>query len=271
MRGPERDAPDPQIVFHEDYWGDTLEFPPTLPRLSTSRAKLERSQTLMLDIVPRIVAGELRGPVITQGQSNPSDPELARSSPHNMPGCVLLVDLEFLRPLDSYPEGDSRSFECDERSGQPSDQPASTRVILQHTKFIALKQPHYHAGLIDYSNDTYRYHRSVRITQLFPAKGGISTARDVLDCIVPQPGVKSDGKRLVTLAPFSELCYDIHIGQSYLRTDYSKHSPSELSGFLRLRSLEICLPGEPPLSSQEKLPRGLGWLASGFLSSDYND
>jgi hypothetical protein len=209
---------------------------------------MKTMKALLATQVPRIVSGEVQGQVLSAGRFKCTDPDLCRTSAANMPGAVLITDTETLSPIDS------KLHQLLGDRGDPLDQTASTRKLLQKARYVNDRTIGYAKGRLRYSNDTQAYERTVSICSLLPNRRGTATPRDLL--------TYSEADGLIHyLPPSVELGHDVQIGTTY---DYPVYGALGLiSGYKlrRLTSVEVCIPGEPIEASMPSITRALGHLA----------
>lgn len=249
---------DPDRVFTEAYWGDIRPKAERLRSIPVSGKNKRTAYKLLASLVPKIVSGDLHGQVKKNGHFNPTDPDLSKSSIINMPGTVLISDLEYLIPISSY---DKAQLKHPWRNGfgDPRDQNASTRHLLQRGRRISDGTADYSRGRIIYSNQTHEYQRIVSINILLTNQRGTTSPQDLLVCSLPTSDRES--KPLVILSPSIYLSRDVEVGESYVRPGTDPLEGNTELGFQRYTSLEICMQGKPAEARIGLLSKALGSFA----------
>lgn len=248
----------PDRVFSDKYWGEIQPPPHLLIQPPSPRRFRQAAKHMLIDVVPLVVSGDISGQVLERGRFNPSDPDLARASAHNMPKTVLIADIEGLRPLDSFSET-QRNHPYFAGRGEPLDQASSTRHLLQVAKKTKDDMAEYQKGRVIYSNDEYKYSRTVSINTLVPNRQPTSTPYGLRICTLPiQPDTPGGHLQLTRRADLYE---DVQIGESYEHTAVDSRGRATYLGIKRLISLEVCMQGEPAQEPASAFSRG--WVLGG--------
>lgn len=228
---------DPNIVFTPEYWGEAIAFSEDVADdfpFPSARNSRQASQALS-PVIDKIISGELTGHTMAKGVVyDPLDEDLARTSVYNMPGSVLVADIERVRPIASERDPEPRRT----MTTDPEHVFSSPRGLLQTRTKLSEEGRLYGAGRAElkFNNGELVYRRVAAVVIN-------ATAKRLLVPFTPFGAVNiatPSGHQETSVGstyPALEL-EGVHVVD---QTYFLPRNPAERT---RLRSLELCAAGE---------------------------
>jgi hypothetical protein len=239
-------------VFEPEYWDNPRE--PLLEyRPKGNHVPDEARQTELAKVIPNILMGKTEPLSVGKGVIfNPSDPEIAWSSPINYPGSVLVVDSETMMSLDQINSARAKRF-----PSEPVDPDllGSNALDLLRSRMVqtngaAVFTPdiptRISSGEIAYANSHYAYTRIASFIFIAMSNRHQLQARPMLQGMAT---INREGEASVS---------GIILGGTLIQSgavDYShiRYARKKFQMAARIRSLLLCASGEDVFEKPKRL------------------
>jgi hypothetical protein len=242
---------DPQEVFDPEYWQPTDHWMRLPHQKSMGKPRDYQEVHERSGIVPGIILGHTQGVRVGDGVLfNPSDPEVASTSPANFPGAVLLADVERIRSKDKHtpdlpPEPEiPGTLQLSPRAYLRQQVREQNDGALFEPGKVTIVRPQY----LQFANKSYHYTRRTDILFVTLSKRGQVQAR-----ALSLGRFTLMGDEVASLPPIVDfLMYrPAIVGRSHV-SDHPRGYTAR-----RLKSLEICAAGEPAIAPEPSRVHGL--------------